>query len=166
MTPRARRWIWVAAVGVVALLVAAIACLGFWTMNSGNMVHTAYEVKLPRDYVYVGNEITLVHAEKAFFASAYGGWHGDGSEMTAYKVRSADVPLLLAALRRKYPNFSWEERFVPHSDVGYLAKQMPPEFRPAETTRLLHGVAADGARRLEYYFDRQLEVLFAVSIQS
>jgi hypothetical protein len=145
-------------------VVVLVASIVFVNALSGDMVRTAYAVKLPPDFVYpVGAGTAQVHVEKAFFASAYGGWHGDGSEMTAYKIRSSDVSALLAGLKAKFPDYRWEEREAAYSPVSYLAQQVPVEFRPAEKARLLLGAPADGVALSEYYFDRRLEVLFVVS---
>ena len=159
------KWRFWSCIALVVVFVGVV--LSAWlSAIFGRMVRTAHAEKLPPNFVYMKTGASSVPVEKAYFASAYGGWHGDGSEMTAYKIRSADVPALLTGLRTKYSAYRWEEHRALHSDVWYLAKQVPAEFRPADNARLLHGMPGDGSGWLEFYFDRQLEVLFVVSSRS
>lgn len=154
-----RWWIWIVAGGACALLAAWV---GVMKAFSGDMVRATYPQKLPPDYVYPGLGESLVRVEKGFFASAYGGWHGDGSEMLAYKIRPSDIPALEAGLKTKYPAYRWDEVIVRYSTVWYLAKQVPAEFRPAENARMLRG-APEGTAFQECYLDRQRGLFFFVS---
>jgi hypothetical protein len=156
------RWTGIAAGGCVLALLAAWAA--FVNALSGDSVRIARAVELPSDFVLLNDSSGgSVRAEKAFFASAHGGWHGDGSEMTAYKIRSADVATLLAGLKAKHPDYRWGERLALYSTIAYLAAQIPAEFRPGENARLWHGEPQLEEAAQEYYFDRQLEVLFVVN---
>ncbi len=102
----------------------------------------------------------------AFQASSYGGWHGDGSSVTAYRFPASESLALLEALKVRSPDYVWSETTTKHAALGDLKNLLPPEFLPSsDSTVLSGGRPAQGLPLLEYVVCPSEGLLYTVSNQ-
>jgi hypothetical protein len=149
--------------GLTALLALAIAALLAVRGINGTPVEVAEPVELPPDYVLKieGRNMEAV-VEKAFCASSHGGWHGDGTDVTAYQIKIRDLPRFLEKLKENTPGYSWKDERAEFSSIAGISRLFPDNFRPIPDERLLHGRPADGPATAEYYFNRRRSILYIV----
>ena len=151
------------------LAVAGVAYLIFiWTfLTGGDQQETASEIVVTPEFVHgmrsAGYPITI---SRAFEASSYGGWHGDGSSVTAYRFPSSESVALMAALKIRSPDYEWSETTARHATLGDLKKLLPPEFLPSSESALLsQGRPAQELPLLEYVVCPSEGLLYTVSNQ-
>ena len=131
-------------------VIAACVCLAIIRSLAGGNVETANEIKVTPEFAAgmrsAGFPITV---ERAFEASSYGGWHGDGESLSAYRYLSSESPALITALKVRYPSYVWTA--TNWDRVGILNDLLPKEFLPKnDSTPLLVGKPAEGLPLLEF----------------
>ena len=155
--------------GGTLLALAGVAYLIFFRifLTGGDQTETASEMIVTPEYVQgvrsAGYPITV---SRAFQASSYGGWHGDGSSVTAYRFPSPESLALVAALKVRSPDYAWSETTTKHATLGDLKNLLPPEFLPSsDSTALSEGRPAQGLPLLEYVVCPSEGLLYTVSNQ-
>jgi hypothetical protein len=155
--------LWVTA--FVAFFVIGAASVMFALLSEAPR-EVAHAIVLPPGYAYVvGEDRYRMPVEKAFFASWHGGWHGDGEDVTAYKLAPGQSMAVVAALKAEHADYQWEEPLAGHALIGHMWHLFPSGFRPDTKARLVHGVTTTGPLMRAYYIDAARDVLFVVSIQ-
>ena len=105
-----------------------------------------------------------ISVSRVVSASSYGGWHGDGAELTAYRYPPSESEALIVALKQRHPEFSWietrSEFVVRHSPWKLLPRELLPE---SDSSTLLVGHASEGSPMEEYIVDRSRGTLYSVS---
>jgi hypothetical protein len=99
--------------------------------------------------------------EKAFFVSSHGGWHGDGIDITAYRIRF-DIATAVSALEGMTPALGWSERLARDTPITEFDRLFPEEFRPQHNDRLRFGAEAPRARSREYYINVRRATVYVV----
>ena len=155
--------------GGTLLALAGVAYLiFFWIfLAGGEQQETASEMVVTPGYVQgmksAGYPISI---SRAYQASSYGGWHGDGSSVTAYRFPSEESLVLMAALKVRSPDYVWSETTTKHSTMGELKNLLPHEFLPSsDSVTLSEGRPAQGLPLLEYVVCPSEGLLYTVSNQ-
>lgn len=154
--------------GAVIVSAGAVMVGGLlsWSAFSDRPMKIARPVAPPPNNVYpLSSTGYAARVEKAFFASWHDGFHGDGEDVTAYKIVSADTAGLIAALQREHPDFRWREERAEYSLIHHLAGLFPVDFRWSPDALLICGDSATDSYTRVYYVDWRQNVLFVVSVQ-
>lgn len=146
-------------------LAAFVAAILFLQMFSDKNKESVSEMPVTSEFVNSmradGFPITI---SRAVSASSYGGWHGDGQSLTAYRYLPGESGALIAALQQKHPDFSWSEsrsEFVARYPPWTL---LPRELQPdSNASILIVGRPKEGLPLQEYVVDRSRGILYMVS---
>ena len=152
------------ATGALCIAVS-VAALLFYRALSSDKNESVSETPVTAEFMTsmqaAGFPISI---SRAVSASSYGGWHGDGQELTAYRYPPHESAALIAALQRKHPEFSWSEtrsEFVTrYSPWTLLPRELHPE---SSSSVLLTGRPKEGLPIQEYVVDRSRGTLYIVS---
>ena len=125
-------------------------------------VEKAREVQVTREYAASvragGFPITV---ERAFEASSFGGFHGDGSPVIVYRYPPPESDTLINTLKRKERSFVWKAIALGQYDFSSLQTCFPLISCPApETSQLLVGCPAEGPPVQEFAVDRSRGILY------
>ena len=98
-------------------------------------------------------------------ASSYGGLHGDGSSLTAYRYSPDESAALVAALQQKHPEFVWSEMRSEFATSHRASlKLLPPELLPESGASIIFvGRPKGDIPFQEYIVDRSRGLLYIVS---
>jgi hypothetical protein len=158
------RWWWF---GGLAFGFLMIPLTLFWLMCFPRTQVLAQRVPLSPGYAFrTGESGHATPVEQAFFASSHGGWHGDGEDVTAYKVSHDALASLIATLRAELPGYEWADELPDHSVIAHLLAVLPPTLRPRSGIPWLCGRPVGEAPLRYYYVDREHAVLMVVTIQT
>jgi hypothetical protein len=146
-------------------MAAFVAALIFYRMLSAENAESVSETPVTSEFVSsmraAGFPITI---SRAVSASSYGGWHGDGQALTAYRYPPHESAALIAALQQKHPEFAWSEtrsEFVSrYSPWTLLPRALQPE---SSSSVLFSGRPKEGSPVQEYVVDRSRGTLYTVS---
>jgi hypothetical protein len=138
--------------------------LSFRTLSPENE-ETTYETPVtPENSNSMRADGLPITVSRIAFTSSYGGWHGDGTAVTAYRYGPSDSEALVAALARRHPEFSWQETQAEFVTCGSPWTLLPRDLRPeSKSSVLLMGRAEKGDHTLEYAVDRARGTLYSVS---
>ncbi len=153
-------------------IAGALCCLGILVISPyvqlvllSSQDESAREIPVTKEYAdamrAAGFPITV---QRMFEASSYGGWHGDGSELTAYRYPPRESASLIEALKRKAPDFVWTESRRGAGALDFSGKLLPQDFLPdTDSVVLLVGRPSKGLPMNEYVVDRSRGILYCVS---
>lgn len=89
------------------------------------------------------------------YVSRSGGWHGDGTDVSAYTFPPSESEILIAALRRTHDALEWSEiRGVPGTPLGDVWQLLPAGFLPPNPPTLVVGRPLTESSNIYYYVDR------------
>lgn len=92
-----------------------------------------------------------ISISRAFEASSHGGWHGDGTSLSAYRFPASQSPALLAALKEREPGYVWREIKADFNSLGDLKSLLPRDFLPSSgRSMIMEGRPAEGPPYREY----------------
>jgi hypothetical protein len=150
--------------GLTACLCSAILVVWFFLRGiNGSPIEASQTIDLPPDYVLkIEGRNILGAVEKAFYASSHGNLHGDGTALTAYKIKTADISLFLERVKECAPGYRWKEKATEFSSIAQVGRLLPEEMRPIPGERLLNGQPATGTPTTEYYFDPKRSIFYVV----
>ena len=162
MSRVAKSVIWVAAVLGMAALVAGLLFVRMLSpSNEKSVSGTPVTSEFVGSMQAAGFPITIT---RAVSVSSYGGWHGDGQALTAYRYPPHESAALITALQNKHPEFAWTEtrsEFVARYSPWTL---LPRDLQPASSSSvLLVGRPKEGLPIQEYVVDRSRGTLYSVS---
>lgn len=145
-------------------LAVVVAALLFLRMFSDQRKESVSETPVTPEFVSsmrtAGLPITI---SRAVSASSYGGWHGDGQSVTAYRYPPDQSAALIAALQAQNLDFSWGETSS-ESVARYSPwTLLPRELQPESGAMLLVGHPKEGLPLEEYVVDRARGTLYTVS---
>lgn len=150
--------------GLTVIAVAAIGLILVLRSVDGGRQEMAQEIEITASFAsdlrLAGFPITI---ERGFSASSHGGWHGDGTSVTAYKFPTREVPALREALEKKFPMYAWIESTSQLTAIASLQHLFPAELVPAPQAQLLHGRPAEGIPFDECFLDESKAILYLVS---
>ena len=154
--------IYAAAAICIAAVATALVAYQWLTPDDGESVS---ETPVTSEFLSAmraaGYPITI---NRAVSARSYGGWHGDGQEVTAYRYPPHESGALIAALQQMQPEVSWSEkrsRYVAdYSPWTLLPQELQPE---SSSSVLLVGRSPDGMRLREFIVDRARGTLYITS---
>ena len=105
-----------------------------------------------------------ISVERAFEASSFGGWHGDGASLTAYRYPPTQSNALVDALKSREKAFAWSEVPAQTYDFAGLRQLLPPGFLPErDAWSLVVGRPADGPPVSEFVVDRAKGTLYSIT---
>lgn len=151
-------------IAVALCVVAAIVGVVILRSISGTSGTSGTEIQVTQSYAegirQAGYPITV---QKAYEASSFGGWHGDGSLVTAYRYPPGESDALIAALKSQRPDFTWTETPSGAVTVGTVLETLPKEFLPSsDLAMLLVGRTPQGLPIFEFIVDRSRGTLYSV----
>jgi hypothetical protein len=172
ITGRIPRVVWI--VGLCLSIVAIV--LALVVRQAMAPEEKSGEVLITREYAAsVRADGFPITVERAFEASSFGGFHGDGASVTAYRYPPAESDTLVSALKRREPTFVWNDVLLRQHDFSTLRHLLPPDFLPApDTSTLLVGSGgaiglrkspAEGPPVQEFAVDRSRGILYVIRNQ-
>jgi hypothetical protein len=105
-----------------------------------------------------------ITVERAFEASSFDGFHGDGASVTVYRYPPAESDTLIIALKRRGRTFVWEDIALGEFGFSSLGHLLPPDFLPTpDTSQLLVGYPAEGPPVQEFAVERSRGILYVIT---
>jgi hypothetical protein len=153
--------------GATLLIIAGAAYLIFmWRfLAAGDRQESASEIVITPEYLQsmrsAGYPISI---SRAFQASSYGGWHGDGASLEVYRYPASESAALLAALKVRSPDYVWSDTTAKHGTLGDLKNLLPREFLPSsDSATVSEGRPAQDLPLVEYVVCPSAGLLYLIS---
>lgn len=155
----------IVALGAALCLAVVVTALLFLSMLTDARKESVSETRITPEFVSTmraaGFPITI---SRAVSAGSYGGWHGDGQSVTAYRYPPGESDALIAALQQKHPDFTWtetrSESVARYSPWTLLPRELQPE---SGASMLFVGRPKEGLPLEVYVVDRSRGTLYSVS---
>ena len=155
------RSLWLAAVGCVA----AGAILLLFLREMGRPQADTREIAVTPQYASSLRATGFpISVQRAFEASSFGGLHGDGASVIAYRYPPNESDALVTALKTRERGFTWSEVPAQTYDFSSLRQFLPADFLPApDAWSLLVGQPAEGPPASEFVIDRSRGILYSIT---